>query len=333
MFVRYAYYYAQLERLLVELEDLVKPEEPLQHLAPNSPGLVGISEVLKERKKERWTKLKTVIAQHMELLDKESNELRLKRTGDRLRRIREYVDSVVNIPSEDDRIVYEIRILREALQDDLQEYRIFIPSLEQAQFHQRPKLFGEKVYDAFPSARQDIVEAGNCYATDNFTACIFHLMRVAERGMRVLAKDLKIKKIGKTPLEYSEWGTVCKALSAKVSVLQQRKRGPKKSAILKRYADAASQADYINEIWRKDVSHTRQQYNAPEALSVLMRVREFMQSLAEWLHEPDEWSNSLLFYHKQFTDMTAAQQRTVAQWETGNTPQRGATELAKGKRK
>jgi hypothetical protein len=226
----------------------------------------------------------------LSLLNIEANVLELNRTQSRLLRFNEFLRRDWKDDSPRREFAYQIQMIREALQDDLSERTVFLPSREQARFFENPKIFGEKVHVAFPSARSDIREAGKCYATDNFTACVFHLMRVAERGMRVLAKDLKVKKVGKHPLEYSEWGAICKALAAKVSQLQQAPRGPKKAAALKRYADAASQADYINEIWRKDVAHSRGAYNQPEALNVMTRVREFMLSLASWAKEPSDWS-------------------------------------------
>ena len=191
-------------------------------------------------------------------------------------------------PTPKQELSVELRALREALEDDLKRRIVFFPTQEQVNYyhHGEQKLFGDAVYDVFESARNDIREAGNCYATDNFTACVFHLMRVAERGMRALAVHLKINKTGKHPREFAEWGRVCGALKKKVEQLQQRKgRSAHKSMLLQRYADAASQADYINEIWRKELAHTRRTtpYNQPEAMSVLVRVHEFMQSLAVWI--------------------------------------------------
>lgn len=281
--IRYGSYYSEMQMMLVRLEDLVRPRTPPSLEIPtfSFPPPIG------PLGKKTPTLLET-INDHLAILEKDGAELKLKRTQDRIGRIRDHLKSVSNTIGRlgDDKMVHEIRVLREALEDDLRELRIFIPSIEQAEFHARPKLFEDKVYTAFPSARQDILEAGNCYATDNFTACIFHLMRVGERGMRVLARHLKVKKVGKVPLEYSEWGPVCKALQKKVDELQQKGgRGEKKASRLKRYADAASQAEYLNEIWRKDVSHARCPYNQPEAQNALIRVREFMQSLAEWLAE------------------------------------------------
>jgi hypothetical protein len=113
-------------------------------------------------------------------------------------------------------------------------------------------------------------------------------MRIAERGLRVLAKHLKVTTVGpqKHPLEFSEWGLILNAIAGKLKAIQQSPgRSAKKAALTKFYADAASQADYLNEIWRKEVSHARGMYNAPEALNALMRTYDFMNLLAQRLSE------------------------------------------------
>lgn len=49
--------------------------------------------------------------------------------------------------------------------------------------------FGQVVFDNFPSAIDDVVEAGNCLAMDRSTAAVFHLMRVMESALKVLGRE------------------------------------------------------------------------------------------------------------------------------------------------
>lgn len=263
-----ANYYAELLNNLVLLENWAKgvqPELPIES----------------EKMEERFVDVVLDI-------ENESGSLGFSRTQSRLKRLHEYLAATHLVYTfGQPELGHHTKAIREALQDDLKERTVFLPTIEQTPYFNNPKHFGDKVYDVFPLAHSDIVDAGNCYATDNFTACVFHLMRVGERGMRALAIHLKIRKVGKTTLEFCDWGIVASALKSKVEKLQQRKgRTAYKAMLLKRYADTASQADYMNEIWRKDIAHTRgnQPYNGPEALSVMTRVREFMQSVAECLH-------------------------------------------------
>ena len=144
------------------------------------------------------------------------------------------------------------------------------------------------VQEHFPSAKDDIRDAVECYALDCNTACVFHSMRVAERGLRALAETLRITKVGKQqhPLEFAEWGPILGVIDSKLKALQQSPgRGPKKAALTAFYGDAASQADYLNEIWRKEVSHARGQYNAPGALDALTRTHDFMTLLCRRISE------------------------------------------------
>jgi len=182
----------------------------------------------------------------------------------------------------------ELRFLSETIQSELQSRQfVFVPTAKAEQLDHLDRDWGAAL-TAFPSAADDIKAAVECYALDCNTACVFHSMRVAERGLRVLAKALKLKTIGprKHPLEFAEWGQILSALAGKLKVVQGSPgRSIKKAAVAKFYADAASQADYLNEIWRKEVSHARGMYNAPRALDALTRTRDFMNLLSRHLSE------------------------------------------------
>jgi hypothetical protein len=182
----------------------------------------------------------------------------------------------------------EIRVLRETIEAELKHRRFaFIPSAKADRLDNIGREWAEVIL-RFPSAHDDIKSAVECYALDCNTACVFHSMRIAERGLRALAKYLKIKTIGSQnhPLEFAEWGGILSALRGRLNAVQQSSgRSAKKAASLKFHADAASQADYLNEIWRKEVSHARGMYNSSEALNALLRTRDFMSLLCHRLFE------------------------------------------------
>jgi hypothetical protein len=163
----------------------------------------------------------------------------------------------------------------------------YVP-VEKARFLEDKEERWRDILSQFPSIKDDVDSAIDCYVLDCNTACVFHSMRIAERGLRALARALKINTIGprKHPLEFSEWGGILGALAGRLKELQQSQgRSAKKAAQTKFYADATSQANYLNEIWRKEVSHARGMYNAPEALNALQRTRDFMQLLSGYLSE------------------------------------------------
>lgn len=63
---------------------------------------------------------------------------------------------------------------------------LMIPADRRFVYEQPNPIFGEVVYNVFPDARRDIAAAGRCYALDEWTACVMHLMRALEFGLRWL---------------------------------------------------------------------------------------------------------------------------------------------------
>ena len=55
-----------------------------------------------------------------------------------------------------------------------------------------PYKLPKDVFNAFPSANNDILEASNCLALERGTATVMHLMRVAEVGLKALASALGV---------------------------------------------------------------------------------------------------------------------------------------------
>src|SRR6266481_8369805 len=87
----------------------------------------------------------------------------------------------------------ELRALQATVSNELSRRKFaFIPP-EKVEFFETTNAFGLRVCIAFPSAEIDIKAAGNCLAADLDTAAIFHLMRVAEIGLRALARHLRVR--------------------------------------------------------------------------------------------------------------------------------------------
>lgn len=153
----------------------------------------------------------------------------------------------------------------------------------QAAYYDQPQLFESEVDDSFPDARLDISSAGNCIACGLYTASVFHLMRVAEFGLRKIAKRLHVKLAdrGKSiTVEYATWDKVITACTNKITETRKKPVGKKKEELLVFYSDAGQHCLFMKDIWRNNISHTRQPYNEPEAIAVLERVRDFMRFLA-----------------------------------------------------
>lgn len=146
-------------------------------------------------------------------------------------------------------------------------------------FFQRDALFGPEVAEAFPSSADDIQHAGTCFALGQNDASVFHLMRILERGLNVIAGKVNVN------FDRRNWENVINDIEA---ALKNMGRGPGVDVEQRKlYAGAATQLYFVKDAWRNDVMHVREVYDSGKAQSALTHVREFMQALADaGLSEP-----------------------------------------------
>lgn len=158
--------------------------------------------------------------------------------------------------------------------------------LERERDKERLKNPWATVWKRFPSAKEDIEEAVYCYALDRDTACVFHLMRVAEYGLRALARRMKVTLPKRKPLEWGEWHEILREMSDVAgAVASSMKPGRQKDQLMSFYRGGIAQFYGFKDEFRNQVSHARTTYNEHQAANVLSRVREFMQKLAGKIDE------------------------------------------------
>jgi hypothetical protein len=169
--------------------------------------------------------------------------------------------------------------LREAMEDELRGRKlVFIAGLK-GSYCDKKDAFGEQVSIAFPSAQFDILNAGNCYAVGLNTACVFHLMRVLERGLRALCHDLGL------PYKTEAWGGILKDIESAIEEVQAQGRNSPKWANLHFYSEFAIEFRYIKDAWRNYVMHAQESYDEQRAKTIMEHVHNFMQRLAEKLSD------------------------------------------------
>ena len=136
-------------------------------------------------------------------------------------------------------------------------------------------LFGDMVKTKFPSVDYDINEAGNCFASARDTACVFHLMRILEIGLTVLAKKFGVLA------DHSNWNPIIDQIESKIKNIRN---DPNKPSNWKEeeefYSQAASHFRIIKDAWRNYTMHVRGKYTEDEAKIIMISVRAFMQKLA-----------------------------------------------------
>jgi hypothetical protein len=188
----------------------------------------------------------------------------------------------------------QIEAVLSGISTNLDERKFLFMPADEAAYYGKLGVFGDSFTKNYSvNAARDALEAANCYATNRYTACVFHCMRVAEYGLRKLAanRNLRIKLTKNRrpcPIEYGTWQDVITAIQNKIKKIRQRPVGPKREAELQFLSNAADHCDYMKELWRNELSHTRRWYKKEEALSAINRVKEFVMAVAEHRGSPQE---------------------------------------------
>jgi hypothetical protein len=160
---------------------------------------------------------------------------------------------------------------------------LFVPS-HLAKFYELT--LPDKVSMAFPHASKELVSAGNCLVSGLFTAAVFHSMRAAEIGVRVLGSELGVSFPDK-PLELAEWQQILDQSESRIkamkAALQPRQHRDEE---LNFFSQAAVQFTYFKDAWRVRVAHARETYDENPATRVFNHTLEFFEILATRLREP-----------------------------------------------
>lgn len=170
---------------------------------------------------------------------------------------------------------------------DCDERHIEIIGAEKTSYYEQG--FGHEVGHRFPQATKEIKEAGTCYALGRNTACVFHLMRATEHGVRALAIAAGVDKVNaSTPINFATWDELANRIRAVVNddkVLAGWSR-PAKEHFRAFYNGALADFIAFKDECRNRLMHTRSGlYDAREASNWIVKTRLFMERLATKVSE------------------------------------------------
>ena len=131
------------------------------------------------------------------------------------------------------------------------------------------------ILEKFPSIEDEHADAIYCYMADLNTACVFHCMRIAEIGLRALARERRVKMPRKQVLEWADWQSVLVEIRKKVDAIGNLRRGPSRDAALEFYRGALGEFEAFKDAYRNNVMHTRKRYDGQSGLWRNDARREF----------------------------------------------------------
>jgi hypothetical protein len=164
-------------------------------------------------------------------------------------------------------------------------YRKFLRVNEDRKALMETELFGAEVHAAFPSARRDIAQAGDCLVAECGTAAVFHLMRAVEHSLRALATDRQIELPKTKVLELATWEEIIRQLEKAEQEIQQYPKTLARERQFAFYHGAMMEFKRFKNLFRNSVMHTRDDYDRVEAYGAFIHVQAFMKILASEISE------------------------------------------------
>jgi hypothetical protein len=167
------------------------------------------------------------------------------------------------------------RLTRQVILNDLGQHLFFCIEGTEARGFGRPEPWGALVNERYSAASKDIEAAHRCLALREWTASVFHCMRVLEHGLRPMATRFDVS------FATDSWHAVIQGIENGIDGLRNKKgltEADRKDITF--YSDAAMQFRYFKDAWRNHVSHARTHYDDKDAPRIHDHVRDFMQHLA-----------------------------------------------------
>lgn len=172
--------------------------------------------------------------------------------------------------------------LMNRLEDECRRHVVMVIEPDYRKYFENPEffdtddIFDDQVSRSFPSANEDIAEAGKCLACGRATACVMHLQRVMEVGLRVLAAAVGVP-------EQNDWGRYLKEIEEQL--IKRMKTSGARSPEEQFYAEAHAMFDSARRAWRNPTMHPEKTYSPERAQEILIAVRSFMRHLVTKLKE------------------------------------------------
>jgi len=224
----------------------------------------------------------------LSLLEKTAKDMKLDDVARLVKRVvAEFQDKTRTKQDLTDRL----KAVTERVKDDLDKIKfMFIPP-EDVKYCDETPLFGTDVADTFGErVITDIQEAGMCFATGRYTACVFHLMRVMEVGVQSLGTRLGVELA-----EEKEWGRILNKINDriyKVLYPSNKQLSAEEKNERDTYAETVAYLTNVKNAWRNRTMHPKATYTREEAKKVFGFVEDFMQNLVPLVSPPESGEHS-----------------------------------------
>lgn len=195
------------------------------------------------------------------------DELGLRYSSIRAKRVR---DMIASPNVERDSLLRVLQEIQDMACDELRVH-VFLALQEEDAKYFEDSQFPPNVLDRFPGAAFDASEAGRCLALERSTACVFHLMRVVEYGLREIAHLVGIQG------DHPNWDVVIKKIDCELKKEYKEREFKGLADVL---SNVSANMHAVKTAWRNRVMHIDQKHTPEEARDIYAASIGLMRYLA-----------------------------------------------------
>lgn len=183
-----------------------------------------------------------------------------------------------------DEVAVQIEMLKAAFQKETEQISLFFIPAEKQEYFVNISPYGEQSAKSFPRANHEATEAGKCFATERYTACVFHLMRALEHGLRATALGLDLPE--PTKGGDRNWGNMLRDIKRKIDTNNSGlKMDHKWQGERDFYEKAYAFLEGVRNPVRNSTMHVEADYDEQGAIDILNACGAFMRHIATKLAE------------------------------------------------
>lgn len=160
-----------------------------------------------------------------------------------------------------------IRVLMDELKSQL---FLFVPA-ERSAFYQ-----AELKLSDFPAAEAELIRSGNCFATAEYTASVFHAMRAVEVGLDAVRINLGLPARN---VNEKSWGNICNDI--RTGITEKGKAWAKADDYTAIHATLVS----LKDAWRNQTMHVAADYGERDAHLILENTKHFISRLSAKMNQ------------------------------------------------
>ena len=158
---------------------------------------------------------------------------------------------------------------------------LMIPEASADLYRQLEPPFGQEVAEKFPEVNYDVAAGSRCLALGEWTAAVFHLMRVHEIALRQLGRNLRISVAKQKTIDFQDWQVIIDAVEQTAKTAPRgSQRGAKAARKKEFYSEVAGYLFHIKQAWRIPVMHARATFDERQAMIMWENTKALMHLLA-----------------------------------------------------